>query len=537
MSINWNIIYKNGTDLADPRLYQEFKNALIERSSTVASGYFNITALQETPPSGEYALAAWRGLQSNLESLKGFFVNQNHQFIDTSGLITSWADEYSFPQPSGWTRKYPKEIYKVQSDGTNGERAIFAAYNGSYFYAGNNEYIPPSFVSSTYASGLVHTPEAERTYAGLYFDYINGSGWIISEDQNTPMDIITTSGVIRPGDYAGPWILNDLQKAINHLTWTCQSAEYRKISVAGFTGNSGPPNYVTYYYKLKKDISTNLLLYDDMFTYGNFIDDEEVRSAPAFTNFFTSETASYNATSNSFAVTTDASNSGLYSSILYTTDGPPRRIFNINKYSFGGPTAYYYSNVISQPGRLRFSIANTYKNYIRDIDIYVKVGTDLMERENYYPTPAFSSPVLPLQPVKKIYVNEFDGCEEFTNLHTWTSVYHTSGSGLTFKTDLLNHGIHTGPKPGHPGKILDYDAFVNGSPYITTDINGNPVKLLVNTLSLEDSAASDFTNTIIAGRGYVWESVAIIIKWDVNGGYKYTKDTPPGTYVIPGGVD
>lgn len=77
-----------------------------------------------------------------------------------------------------WTRKRPREIADTADAGTNGWRAF-------------------------------HTGDAMRLYDRV------GGAWVLSSDQQTSPDTIEpTPGPCQAGDYIGPWIMNEMQDAL-----------------------------------------------------------------------------------------------------------------------------------------------------------------------------------------------------------------------------------------------------------------------------------------------------------------------------------
>jgi hypothetical protein len=51
---------------------------------------------------------------------------------------------------------------------------------------------------------------------GDLYEY-DGSGWVRSDDQDSPPDLVTAAGQARAGDYMGPWIWNELKAALQLL--------------------------------------------------------------------------------------------------------------------------------------------------------------------------------------------------------------------------------------------------------------------------------------------------------------------------------
>jgi hypothetical protein len=213
--INWNIDYeKEGVDFTDINIYKHFERAITERIIALSqSGIFP----GQLAFKSDYALRPWKDLVYTADTMKSRFVKNPNDFGGTSGLVLSWADEV-FPPPTGFTRKFPREIHNIAETGVDGQRARFVFTQGGRPLASGGYYDQGSLIPDK-RWDFAFTPLEQKHYSGALFDYISASGgWIFSENQVKPADIITTSGMPRVGDYMGPWILNDLQKAINLLT-------------------------------------------------------------------------------------------------------------------------------------------------------------------------------------------------------------------------------------------------------------------------------------------------------------------------------
>lgn len=142
----------------------------------------------------------------------------------TSWSLTAW-DAYltyefdhvhrNFPYPDGWTRKFPREIYKLSYPGVEGQIARFVVYNTGF---GSNWLM--TLTTATEYLTNVNTPDGERGNAGKIFKYTSGV-WVPDSAQRPDVVTEMITGLAShtwrpvPGDYFGPWILNDLRDAIN----------------------------------------------------------------------------------------------------------------------------------------------------------------------------------------------------------------------------------------------------------------------------------------------------------------------------------
>jgi hypothetical protein len=130
----------------------------------------------------------------------------------------------TWPTPSGWTRKREREITSVSDDGDDGQRARFI--------------------------WLTTSAAGDFKYGARIFDRVAGE-WVLSSDQTSDVDIVTSYGPPQPGDLFGPWVLNDLQAAINSMWIT-----FEGVYVG--SGYASPTGAVTsYYYADAGDIGIN----------------------------------------------------------------------------------------------------------------------------------------------------------------------------------------------------------------------------------------------------------------------------------------
>lgn len=140
--------------------------------------------------------------------------DRNH--VPHSGI--SYARDI-FPFPNGFRRKFPREIWDVSNSGVDGQTARFISYTQP-----NILFAPRPWFSSLLNENFysyVSTPVDQRPLSGKIMKYYSASGgWIVAENQKDMPDIIETQGIAMPGDYIGPWILNDLRDAINQMVIT-----------------------------------------------------------------------------------------------------------------------------------------------------------------------------------------------------------------------------------------------------------------------------------------------------------------------------
>lgn len=147
-----------------------------------------------------------------------------------------------FPYPSGFIRKFPREIWSSGNIGVDGQIArmfavnlnpsgvipalipTFASGSTTPIFSPSGTEAAPNWIcdpTSFYYMKNVGTPTNERINSGKIFVYSSGlSKWIQHPDQRTTPDIITSYGMVQPGDYFGPWILNGLRDALNQMVWT-----------------------------------------------------------------------------------------------------------------------------------------------------------------------------------------------------------------------------------------------------------------------------------------------------------------------------
>jgi hypothetical protein len=187
----------------------------------------------KTAPSFLPTGSSWAALQGMVWGIAPFFVEpqdydgwaaatpftpKRRPAYDGSHIpLTDCATPYpeiKFPGPDGFTRKRGRFITSTSMTGTDGQRAMFRAFASSWTDPWDGATVFPA------------TPSDERGYSGLYFVYDGDAGeWVLSDDQDTEEDELTSHGLICEGDRMGPWILDELRDAINQLIWTFAGGE------------------------------------------------------------------------------------------------------------------------------------------------------------------------------------------------------------------------------------------------------------------------------------------------------------------------
>jgi len=202
------------------------------------------------------------GFPSGLFSCSSSTLPWLYPFNSISGLVTLGSSSFlntflkTFPEPSGFTRKFPREIWAMGCSGDVGQVARFTARNPYVsgllvtFFGGSgwNYYWGPdtpqsygvigtligteSSLPSTNplwygdppnASGfnqVVITPTCDIPRSGGIYQYISPSGWTELPNSTLQPDTRTEYGEICPGDYMGWWILDNLRDALNQMVWT-----------------------------------------------------------------------------------------------------------------------------------------------------------------------------------------------------------------------------------------------------------------------------------------------------------------------------
>lgn len=179
----------------------------------------------------------WGAIQSWIAGNASFFVRKSGGYtpqgkwgIDSPNVAVDGSGGLSFlpfPYPNGWTRKLPREIWRLSYPGSAGQRARFTARLGTNWYGDLSTADP-----ATTGFGLaVTTPYDQQKWSCVMFVH-NGSAWQPSADQISSPDVLSEYLVptgtpprggfygpyYYPGDYFGPWVPNDLRDAFNQMT-------------------------------------------------------------------------------------------------------------------------------------------------------------------------------------------------------------------------------------------------------------------------------------------------------------------------------
>ncbi len=180
-----------------------------------------------------------------------------------------WHDsDYRF----GWTRKFPRTLSRLDDPGEAGQRARFTGppsrlfthtqwlYNKGagtrfsmdpvgdipdmedgmlcVFGAGAHPYpiytYPGLVTVHQYPSAMGYYLDGDTWVKvdGLYYEH-DGTGWVLSADQTSPPDLVTSYGPAKPGDYMGPWIWNEMATAIGLLTRRCINVNFMHTAALG----------------------------------------------------------------------------------------------------------------------------------------------------------------------------------------------------------------------------------------------------------------------------------------------------------------
>lgn len=135
--------------------------------------------------------------------------------------LGQWLPQLSFKHPNwpgekGLTRKRWRWVTSLSSPGEAGERGRLL-HRGFLITEGLWQRHDANYPAQE------ATPADEQEFTRQYVEH-DGTSWVISEDQDSPADEITLYGVIRPGDRAGPWIVNEIRDALKLLTRTIEYA-------------------------------------------------------------------------------------------------------------------------------------------------------------------------------------------------------------------------------------------------------------------------------------------------------------------------
>lgn len=160
---------------------------------------------------GDVNNLGWANLQSALADMVPRYVN-HIDYPTMTGVtgttsvtwsIGSWATAAGIATTGGlaFTAKYPRTITSPTSPGTAGQRAILGVDD----------------------SELTDFSEPE----GLTVYEHDGATWQVATDQWAGPDVVTTCRTMKPGDYIGSWIFQELYAGVNLLRWTYETGNAR----------------------------------------------------------------------------------------------------------------------------------------------------------------------------------------------------------------------------------------------------------------------------------------------------------------------
>jgi hypothetical protein len=203
----------------------------------------NFANIKSTTQSGNQAIQGWRVLQGSVIQLAQYFlqtVDNTGAAISFSGFpanatnatngffldnpLLSWYSAYMaggshFPNATGWTRKYPREIRTLSQGCLAGSTGHIAR-----LIVPTPTKAPGDVSSFTNRDPAwdgvlpLNSTTADWDSQGKYFQW-SGTAWVPAP-LATYSDIITTTGTIQSGDLVGPWIANDIRDALNLMTVT-----------------------------------------------------------------------------------------------------------------------------------------------------------------------------------------------------------------------------------------------------------------------------------------------------------------------------
>lgn len=407
--------------------------------------------------------------------------------IGAASGVKKYYQDY-FPPPSGFRRKFPREIYSLAESGVGGWRARFTNRRTTpapYIFHARRWH--SSEVTHRSYGGYVDTPEDQASLSTKLFDYV-GSGWVLSSDQKSDPDIVETHGLIHAGDYIGPWILNDLRDAINNLVWTYGS------QIKDLYGNlpiPRPPN------------QTNLLV-GLSYPSGNLPQDIALSALPHFYVSIGNNNFS-NVRENNVAGGNSDSPDIFYGStydlpyVSYTNSPDIDDVFHSD---------WTRSYIYARPSGLS-NLSGINRKY---------------EFYNLVESPALHSPgdnelITSQGPFQPPFPSEFPP-QPITNTSDTDYIFDMFGDtgDTVFPRDWLSGDtIQSKPKTTKT-TFLDF---------IETDREGVDIGILVGNNSFSAPTGSPSTDE---RRGYYTRTIFGIAKWDVDGGFYYTKNTPNSGY-------
>lgn len=218
----WSKTYAQGDEWQTQAVYRPFVRAINERVKSVDPTFATFSLFAEDL-AGQSALEVsltspgWAKMQWTVNELADLYVDPD---VDPEGgdYSTFFRPPLSarpaWPGANGWTRKREREINSIAAAGTDGQRARYVYLHGV-------------------------SPIGEREQGTKLFDRVGGM-WVLSTDQTTSPDTVTSYGLAQSGDLFGPWILNDLRDAINDLWITPLNPYVYQQSVSSSDAPTSP---------------------------------------------------------------------------------------------------------------------------------------------------------------------------------------------------------------------------------------------------------------------------------------------------------
>ena len=267
---DWDHTFVEGDDLNTVNSVKKIVEAYEERYHSTK--FFSIDNSDDNlpepepgyPAQGEIVTRFYRGLQDNLIDLAKIYVKATDSegalldVMDTDSYtkipptLDWWETEFipiteyeafqkpgfregtGWPPPHGFERRKPLEIFHLDDRvGEEGQLARFCVYIGRNYDLSENQSAAPHLEKQRKYEGspggnVATTPEDQRKYAGIIFRK-KGLKWIPNEDQLVyPTIVKDLYGVAADGDILGPWILNDIKKAIRRLRRLWRSDHYNQ---------------------------------------------------------------------------------------------------------------------------------------------------------------------------------------------------------------------------------------------------------------------------------------------------------------------
>lgn len=267
MPIPWNTDYTtlSGSEWAsvsrDPALAAMFGEAMSERIRALTAGNPMAPVNYYPPRAGYYVLQFWFQLRNSVWNHAARFVRQTSAVAGETvipswrvsgtrgpytaqGLVKTTRTATPFP-PTGFTRRWPREIWSLSCPGAEGQVARFSARLGSQWMGAATT--DPLFDTPQ------TTPEAERVHTTRFFRH-DGANWQPAASNVRDADVLSETRLVSgfgavpyppgevpdySGDYFGPVWLNELRDAINLLVWTAHGLQLSTFNASGLVLPAG----------------------------------------------------------------------------------------------------------------------------------------------------------------------------------------------------------------------------------------------------------------------------------------------------------